>query len=77
MPFPFSTADKRYRLTFIGPEGVFVCEKNADGPNHALERAIRQMEREKVNPEGVRLSEIELIEAGTVPNEHETEGGDG
>ncbi len=74
MPFPFPTADTRFRLTFIVDDSiVFTVEKNADGPNHALERAIRHLERERheigLAPyDKLGLMEITVIETNTRPS---------
>jgi hypothetical protein len=70
--FPFPTADKRYRIVFALEDGMFECEKNADGPNHALERAQRHLIRERFEGQqpiggSIDLLSMELIE-GTVPD---------
>lgn len=73
MGFPFPTADKRYRIVFALEDGMFECEKNADGPNHALERAQRQLLRERFASKqdlagNVDLVAMELVAEGTVPD---------
>lgn len=73
-PFPFPTASTRFKMVFALDDGMFECEKNADGPNHALERAHRHIARERLEQGGslqdlhAQLLTMEVIATGTKPD---------